>query len=257
MKHYEEDQEWPVNLDDFQSFFSCKIVFTNDEDIDRLCVQRKYRLAIYVNASELKRLLCFIDDFIHWRARLEGRDEIPFPDIPKVKIFLQPGCEVSFVADDEMLCPLEVTEIDTPCVRTGLCCNVESDQHQVHLLDADPPCYPRRLIIANLECVNRNLISIVFSGNTLMYRELFDAARIGGTSIKAKPTDEYGEYFRDIRDKNLSSTQDRAWLVSIFGDLVLKNSPIIVRVKSRPQDDELFNVFLGELRQCPNVYFDM
>ena len=39
VKRYEEDQKWPVNLDDFQSFFSSKLVFTNDKDIDRLGVQ--------------------------------------------------------------------------------------------------------------------------------------------------------------------------------------------------------------------------
>ena len=57
-----------------------------------------------------------------------------------------------------------------------------------------------------------------------------------------------------VRGVALSNSEKLKWTLGIFGDLVLKGTPCVLRVTKMPEEDEAFLTFLKKLDEQVNVY---
>ena len=94
-----------------------------------------------------------------------------------------------------------------------------------------PLTSPARIVTCNFELVSDTIAHVVFGGNTKPFQTEFVKAGVDGKSVKLNPDDQYGEYYRVIKDMNLAKPKEVvAELTTVFDD-VLHGSPVILRVK--------------------------
>ena len=123
------------------------------------------------------------------------------------------------------------------------------------ITDAPPPTYPSRMVVANVEAKAENKISIVWSGNTMPFKRSFEALGIGGKIVKKNPKDRYGEYYRVKEDLSIATKEEVAALLDeLFGENLVKESPVIVRVKCAPEEETEWNFFMRQLQKLHNVF---
>ena len=58
------------------------------------------------------------------------------------------------------------------------------EDRKTKVTDAPPPCFPARTLVAKIEAVSKNAVSIVWSGNSKPFRAQFEELGIGGKSMK-------------------------------------------------------------------------
>ena len=211
---------------------------TDEDDIGTFV---KNRVAIYCNQKEVKNICCFLDGFVAWRVVTKLSETEPeFDQTPKMTIHtFEEDPELSFGSDEELEC-----EID---VRTDM------NTKDVSVVQAYPPTWPPRFVIATISSESESTISMVFSGNTVPFAEGFDSLNIGKKGVK-KEGSQYNEWYRVARAIDLSSEEKRNWALSIFGNGVLKGSPCFIQVDSFPKHDEDWKLFFDEVKQYRNVH---
>ena len=211
---------------------------TDEDDIGTFV---KNRVAIYCNQKEVKNICCFLDGFVAWRVVTKLSETEPeFDQTPKMTIHtFEEDPELSFGSDEELEC-----EID---VRTDM------NTKDVSVVQAYPPTWPPRFVIATISSESESTISMVFSGNTVPFAEGFDSLNIGKKGVK-KEGSQYNEWYRVARAIDLSSEDKRKWALSIFGNGVLKGSPCFIQVDSFPKHDEDWKLFFDEVKQYRNVH---
>ena len=96
----------------------------------------------------------------------------------------------------------------------------------------------------------------MFSGNTLPFRAGFEAASIPGTSHKHNASDTYGEYYRVLKNVDVSTDDGSAMLTKVFDD-ALKSSPVVIRVKSYEPTHKGLRSLLQSLGALQNVRVDL
>ena len=208
-------------------------------DTDHLNTFVKDRVAIYHNRKDLKNVICFLDELVAWRITHElGAADPKFDKTYKIIVHIQEDTDLTFEKEDNMMCEIEVEK--------------DMDTTGITVWQAHPPCWPPRFVVATVTSESENTISVVFSGTLLPFAENFQKKDIGLKVLDA--TDGGGpEYFRCLRGINISDEEKREFLLSIFGDGVLKGSPCLVRVESFPKKDKDWNTLRDEISQLSNV----
>ena len=132
----------------------------------------------------------------------------------------------------------------------------DMDATEVTAFQAYPPVFPPRFVIATVRtpesAESESMISIVFSGNTLPFAGEFDALHIGRKALPKKES-SYVEWYRCLREVDVSIDEKRDLLLSIFGKSVLNNSPCFLNVESCPKEDSDWKTFLSEVSNYRNV----
>ena len=186
----------------------------------------------------------FIDGFIHWYCTLSSEEKPDFPQVPEIEIQVPEGFTLEFDQEHES------GEKDMDCVFKI----TSPSSMAASVTDAPPPCFPSRLIIATIEAVSPSTVSIVWSGNTKPYKTQFEILGIGGKAVKKDPNDAYGEYFRKKDNISVASGPELAEAMALFGDALVKNAPVIVRIRTGPSEDKSFSQFVAALKQRRNCF---
>ena len=127
------------------------------------------------------------------------------------------------------------------------------DDLGVTAVQAYPPVWPPRFVIAAIHSESNSTVSIVFSGNTMPFATGFDAESIGKNSM-ANDNSEYPEWYRVVRGIDVSKKEKRDWFPELFGSLVLKGSPCFVRVQTWPKEDKDFKTLMDECKELSHDY---
>ena len=120
-------------------------------------------------------------------------------------------------------------------------------------MQTHPPVWPPRFVCATVSTELADTISIVFSGNTRPFASGFEANTIKLKGMKCDGPQKQ-EWYRVARAIDLSSEEKRQWALSIFGNVVLKNSPCFLKIASFPKQDADWKLFLKEVKQFRNVH---
>ena len=240
------DETFPKSWRELLDCMRMKIVTTSPskwkttvDDEDGVGTLVKNRVAIYCDLANVKNIYCFLDGFVAWRVVTQLNDnDSEFNQNPEIVIHVPADSLLQFEKGDGMECTVQIEK--------------DMAEAQVNAVQALPPVWPPRFVIATISSESECTISIVFSGNTLPFAEGFDAQGIGKKKIKLEDA-RYAEWYRVYRGLNLTEVTKKDWLLKVFGNLVLKNSPCFVRVETWPTKDSAFNVFFSELEALPGV----
>ena len=139
-----------------------------------------------------------------------------------------------------MLCPYEI------CKTVVM---------QAKVTEVPPPCYPASLLVATIEAPSKNSISIVWSGNTMPFKNNFESLGVGGKTLKRADSDSFGEYFRKKDNICILSAEDREQVLPLLGDNLLRGAPVVVQIRDPPNEDDAFQELLKELQKMENCFF--
>ena len=129
------------------------------------------------------------------------------------------------------------------------------EDRKTKVTDSPPPCFPARMLVATIEAVSKNAVSIVWSGNSKPFRAQFEELGIGGKSMKKNASDKYVEYLRKIENLTVHEGGDREKIEAMFGEGLAKNTPIVVKIRSHPADDDDFLALIKALKKKNNCFF--
>ena len=74
--------------------------------------------------------------------------------------------------------------------------------------------------------------------------------------MEKNASDRYGEYFRKVENLTLHEVGDCDNIEAMFGDPLAKNTPIVVRIRSHPaDDDDDFLALIKALKKRNNCFF--
>jgi hypothetical protein len=237
---HEEDDSEPENLPAFEKHFGAKVVVTTSADPDEVGTYVKNRVVVYVDERNEKALYCFLDSWVKWRVTHKMDDADPdLPEEVKLIFHVAQDSKLTFSSADEMENTYEVLK--------------EDFSGTVNIFEGHPPTFPSRPVVANIEGASQNFVNIVFSGNTKPFQSGFDAAGIGRSKGAPLEGSAYPEWFRTIRQRDLSIEGTIETIVTYFQDAVLKDSPVFVRLVRIPEKDDKFLALIGALRRCPRV----
>lgn len=241
------DDSFPKSWKDLMERMNMKVVTTSPgkgkksvSDEDDVGTLVKNRAAIYCDLQNVKNIYCFLDGFVAWRVVTQLNDNDPeFNQNPEIVFHVPADSMLDFVPEDGMECEVHVQK--------------DMEQTQVTAVQAYPPVWPPRFVIATISSESETTVSIVFSGNTMPFAEAFDIQGIGKKRMKIEDSD-YWEWFRVLRGIDITVAKKKDWLLNVFGSLVLKHSPCFVRVETWPKKDDAFNVFMSELEALTCIY---
>jgi len=236
----EEASPYPQKWEDMSTMFQAEYQFVGKktEDCDGVGWARS-RMGFYIT-GDVKEFLMYLDELMAWRAGYEDDHLEKLASKPKFVIHAGPDVALSFNAvDDELKCEFEVHEESPP---------------NMSVFDLPPPTYPGRIVIMTFELVSSDKAHVIFSGNTKPFQAGFVNLKIKGQSHKKKAEDEYGEYFRVLRDVTLDA-EDKSFefLKDILGEKCLQASPVLVRMKETKEDTTQMKKLLAKLEECANV----
>ena len=245
---HQEDSDFPPSIKELEQTLACKFVIARGDhvDEDKHFLFKPWRIAIYMNYTEsvVKEVLIFLDAFVYWVATECDDTSSEFDSVPKIDIQLPVGFNVELTesADGggDMECPFQLTN---------------SDDYQVKPSDAPPPCFPPRMLVAVIEAPSKNTVSIVWQGNTMPFREGFEELQIGGIRKKVKESDKFGEYYRKKENMSIREPADMAAVLDLFGERLTKLSPVVVKLRNPPKDDDVFQNFVSRLKEFPHCFF--
>ena len=245
---HDEDSEFPPTLRELEHSLACRFVLSRGEnfDEDRHYLFKPWRIAIYMNYTEsvVKEVLMFLDAFVHWASTESEELNSDFDCVPKIEIQLPVGFNVDLTSgtdgNSDMECPFQVTN---------------SDDYQVKITDAPPPCFPPRMLIAVIEAPSKNTISIVWQGNTMPFRSGFEDLQIGGAKRKIKESDKYSEYYRKKENMSIREPADMTEVLKLFGEGLTKHPPVVVKLRNPPQDDDIFQNSISGVKQMSHCFF--
>ena len=246
---HEQDPASPATRSEVEASLGCKFVFLGGDTIDqdRHFLFQAWRNAVYCDgdAESVKQVIMFIDGFIYWYCTINSDGKSDFPQVPEMEIQVPEGFQLEFDQEHES------GEKDMDCVFK----TTSPASMAAMVTDVPPPCFPARLIIATIEAISPSTVSIVWSGNTKPYKTQFENLGIGGKAIKKDPNDAYGEYFRKKDNISIAPGADLEEALALFGNDLVKNAPVIVRIRAGPAQDEKFSQFVAALRQRRNCFF--
>ena len=247
-ERHEEDDDFPIDRASLEACLRCKFVFTKGEplDADLHNLYVPWRVAVYVNKRYLKDVVTFLDGFICWRCTTGSLENEEFQNPMNIKIQLPVGYDLELTKSSDG----EAGDMDCSFTLTY------SDVFEhVKVTDAPPPCYPARMLIATIEAPSKNTVSIVWSGNSLPFKDRFVSKNIGGKEVKKQATDKYGEYYRKVENRSIMEGSERDSVLDLFGESLTRNSPVVVKLRSPPADDDVFQSFLADLKKLANCFF--
>jgi hypothetical protein len=244
---HDEDKTFPSTWQDLCESMTLKIGTTSPgrgqskvDDEDDVGTFVKHRLVIYCDLAAVKNVCCLLDGFVAWRAVTPLRDnEPPFENIPDIVIHVPATDDLAFAATDDLECTVSILK-DLPTTS-------------ISPVQAYPPAWPPRFVLATITSESESTLSVVFSGNTRPFAIGFDEQGIGKKQLKTDGS-LFPEWFRVCRGVDLSDPSLKTWLLQVFGPLVLKSSPCFLRIETWPQKDEAFNAFVKELQAMRSIY---
>ena len=68
-------------------------------------------------------------------------------------------------------------------------------------------------------------------------------------------SDKYGQYFRKAENLSIQQGSDRDKVEALFGSDLVKNSPVVVKVRTPHSEDDLFQELLSALKKRGNCFF--
>ena len=246
---HEQDNSSPATRNEVEASLGCKFVLVGGDptDQDRHFLFEPWRSVVYCNGDEasVKEMLMFIDGFIYWYCTISSEGKRDFPEVPEIEIQVPEGFTLEFDQEQEsgekdMDCDFKITSPASMAAK---------------VTDAPPPCFPSRLLIATIEAVSPSTVSIVWSGNTKPYKTQFEDLGIGGKAVKKNENDAYGEYFRKKDNISVAAGPELSEALALFGDALVKNAPVIVRIREGTTVYEKFSEFIAALKQRRNCFF--
>ena len=97
-------------------------------------------------------------------------------------------------------------------------------------------------------------VSIVWSGNTITFKNNVESLGIGGKALKRNRSDSFGEYFRKKERISIRSPEDREKVVQLFGEHLVESAPVVVKVRDPPSEDDAFQGLLKELQKQESCF---
>jgi hypothetical protein len=247
-----DDADFPSTKSDLEASLECKFVLTNGECLDegRYFIFSSWCIAIYMTSDvkTVKEVVLFIDAFVHWAATASERTKDEFDAVPNIELQCPLGFNMELIpsSGDEdgeegvMKCPFTITN---------------SEDLKMKVTNIPPPCFLPCMLVATIEATSKNTVAIVWSGNTKPFREAFEARGIGGKAVKKNENDKFGEYFRKCENLSIREEADRERVLQLFGEEFTKNTPVVVKVRTPPSEDDAFQDFLNSVKKLSHCVF--
>ena len=94
----------------------------------------------------------------------------------------------------------------------------------------------------------------MFSGNAKPFQAGVVSLNIGGVSVSPTDGSSYGEYYRVIKDVDISSADETFQLLdNVRGVACLQESPIVVRVSTTKEYTGNLSALLKKFESCARV----
>ena len=87
------------------------------------------------------------------------------------------------------------------------------------------------------------------------FKTNFESFGIGGKALKRSDNDPFGEHFRKKDSICVLSAEDRAKVLPLFGDDLLRGALVVVKIRDPPKEDDAFQELLKELQKLENCFF--
>ena len=210
----------PKNMEEVQEIYRAihQFVGKKTRDDDQIGWVQNL-IGWYVDEGYVKDFIMWFDDVMAHRVDYADAEFDKIAGPLKIVVHMpSTGLKDLFFDEqkDELKCKFEVIK-DQPAPIT--------------VFELPPPIFPPRIVTCNFELVNDTVAHVVFGGNTKPFQTEFVKAGVEGKSVKVNPDDQYGEYYRVIKNMNLAKPKEVvAELTSVFDD-VLHGSPVILRIK--------------------------
>jgi hypothetical protein len=233
------DNAEPQDMTALEIQYGMKMVATNEKDLDQVKTYKKNRVVFYVDAANVKPLCCYLDGWVAWRLQNPiSANDPPMADSVHIEFHVPLDSSLEFVKEDAM---------------ENKCTIVKEKFDSVDVFQGHPPAFPTRPVVASIEAESRTFVSIVFAGNTKPFASLFDLAGIGRKKGTPLPGETYAEWYRVMTRKSIAEKDGIDEIAKIFGNEVLQNSPVFIRLKKLPEQDDRFSLLLETLKALPRV----
>ena len=233
------DAEEPPDMAGLEIQFGMKMVATNDKDLDKVKTYKKNRVVFYVDATNVKPLICYLDGWAAWRLLNPiSANDPPMAESVDIMVHVPLESSLDFVEADAM---------------ENTCTVIKENFDRIDVFQGHPPAFPNRPVVAQIEAESRMIVSIVFAGNTRPFASNFDLALIGRKKGNCLPGETHPEWYRVMPLKNIAEQKGIDEIAQIFGETVLQNSPVFIRLKKVPEQGDRFNVLLETLKALPRV----
>ena len=255
-QHEYEDRGLPKTLVDWQVAYDTKMVVNGPVpgEKDNVTAGKPWIAAWFtiLDPQNLKDLITYLDGFVYWRTSGSSKEARTFPPgIPTIHISLpiELAGKIEFKTHDAGTTDRTISK-DMECPFTLTFAN---SSEMVNVF-ATPPPFSNRYIVANIEGTATNRISIVWSGCLLPFKSAFETE---GISLKSREVVQTRrEYYRFVRDINISEDASWRYALSLFSDRVFACSPIVVKIVRAPEDDTIFKNFIQQLKLLINVHVE-
>ena len=227
----------PCDMDEVTTRYGASLQFvtrsTKDPDEIRWA---KNRMGFYVDEPMIKDFLMYFDDLMAFRLRLDDEEFDKMTGTLKIVIHVSDSSPIKHKFDkkeDELKCDFEV---------------VEDSVAMMSVFDLPPPVFPARIVTLSFEMVSEQKAHLIFGGNTKPFQGGFAERKIELCSTKQDPADQYPEYFRVIKDMDLSQSQTCTQKLQEVFEACLKSSPIVLRMKPSKFDHTVVKKIVDPLQ---------
>ena len=176
-----------------------------------------------------------------WRSNVANEIFEKLEHKPKIVVHILNSADLQLTLDtteDELKCAFEVLKVNVM---------------ERSVFDLPPPTFPTRITILSFEMVSEEKAHAVFGGNTKPFQAGFVQLKIKGRSVKASPTDQYGEFYRVMEHVDLLDDEGCFKRLEDIVTNCLKGSPVVVRVAETNIDTVNLSKVLAKFVTCQNV----
>ena len=229
----------PSSMEELQCRYAAQLQFVSKTtpDPDEIGWARN-RMGFYIDEKMVKEFLLYFDDLMAFRRGL---------------------CDVDF-GKIEVPMKILIHMLDSDGARVQLKLDKEQDQLEcefvvlkevvtfMSVFDLPPPTFPSRLVTVSFEMLTDTKANVIFGGNTKPFQVGFVQRNVGLCSLKMDAKDTYAEYFRVLKDVDVSTTQICSETLEDLLDACLQGAPVVVRIKKTTIDTTAVEAIISSLQ---------
>ena len=243
LSEHERDADVPANLGELRREEDVIVNLTDTREPNpENAPLKNFGLCLYIAGDEAH--MCDILDLVHkyviYRSThpIPGTDRIPWPPVNALRMEVHPHIGIN----------VEATVSNFQRIQKQ--CLPSARELPINPFSTKMPT-GNNFMVATVEVIDKNNAIVAWDGRTYPYRERFDVSEISrqeNTNLRI-----LNETQRDLRDE-----ENYARVVQAFGDTVLRNVFINLRVIGENADDEDSPCFklLAELKEMPSVFWE-
>jgi hypothetical protein len=193
---------------------------------------------VYVagDMEKTNNTLNLLKDYVVYRAThpLPGVDRSPWPRVEALHMHVHPHINI------------DVADTVNAFERVQKTCHAPAGRLPLSVFGVSPPS-GHRVLLADVEVVDDDHVIVAWSGRTYSFRTRFDMLEI--------PLQD-GMRILNEDQRNVGSARTVELIERVFGDGVLRDAVVNVRIDGEPREGTVVHAFVQTLLAKPNLFFD-